>query len=253
MPSNNLLYYMQAVQRESGLSVSASFPTAPSDQEQRVLDRINEALRYLNTKYYLAFMWTEYILTTVSGTSSYNLQNAPYNISEWRVNRMARNGVIRYTDDYILDYIDYSSLDEYRPHKQQVTKALIYSSTGTNLILYPQPSGEQYRIRYYGTHIGTDSTGVTLKTRLSVGTDLPMIQDEYEDALVSMAVSKVRLKDGVDAKYNEYKKKAEDWEKILYDMSGPGEDAEPQMIVRPFGFYSDDLYARYFPFGTRWE
>lgn len=253
MPSNTLNYYLTRIQREAGLAVSSSFPTSPTDQEQRVIDSVNEVLRYLNQKYYLAFKWTEYVLTTTASTSNYNLQNSPYSLSTWRVNRLARNGVIRYADDYILDYMDYSQLDEYRPHRQQVTKALIYSSTGTDLILYPTPSGEQYRIRYYGTHIGTDTTGVTLKTRLSATDDLTMLQDEYEDALVAMAVTKVRLRDGVDEKYMEWKKRAEDWEKILYDMSQPGEDAVPQMIVRPFGFYSDDLYARYFPFGTRWE
>lgn len=252
MPSNDLNYYLTRVQRESGLAVSTSFPTSPTDQEQRVIDALNESLRYLNQKYYLAFKWTEYLLTTTAGTRSYNLQNAPYSQTTWRVYRMARNGVIRYEDDLILDYLDYTSLDEYRPNIGSNSKALLYSSTGENLIFHPKPSGEQYRIRYYGTHIGTDSTGVTLKTRLSATNDLTMLQDEYEDALIAMAVAKVRLRDAKDAKYDEWKKRAEDWEKILYDMTQPGEDAAPQMMIRPFLSGWNPLWE-YRPFGTPWE
>jgi hypothetical protein len=232
--------------------VSTSFPTSPNDQEQRVLDAINEALRYLNNKYYLAFKYTEYTLTTTAGTRAYNLQNSPYSQANWRVTRLARNGVIRVSDDYILDYLDYSSLDEYRPDIGPNSLSLIYSGTGDNLILHPKPSGEQYKIRYYGTHIGTDTTGVTLKYRLTATDDLCMLQDEYEDALVMMAVAKVRLRDGMDDKYQEYKRRAEDWERILYDMTQPGEDAAPQMLIRPFGS-EYDLLRRYYPFGTKWE
>lgn len=249
--SNTLFYYLQTVQREASLQVSSSFPSAPDDQEQRVIDRINTALRYLNNKYYLAFKWTEFLLTTVSGTRNYNLQNPPYNLSNWKVTRMARNGVIRYADDYILDYMDYAQLDEYRPRVQQVSKGLIYSSTGTDLIIYPAPAGEQYRIRYYGTHIGTDATGTVLKSRLDSETDLCMLSDDYQDALMYMVVAAVRLRNGKDDKYEEYKKLAEDWEKILYDMTQPGEDAAPQMTIRPFN--SANQYAQYYPFGTQWE
>lgn len=252
MPDNTLAYYLGEVQRGAKLTVSSSFPTAPNDQEQRCLSAINESLRYLNNKYYLAFQWTEYILTTNSGTSNYNLQKAPYSLNYWRVSRMARSGVIRVSDDYPLDFIDYAMLDEYKPHRGQANRALLYSSTGYDLILFPIPAGEQYRIRYYGLHIGTDTTGVTLKSRLTVSTDVPMLQDEWENALISMAVTKVRLADGVDEKYLEWKKTAEDWEKTLYDMTQPGEDAVPKMMIRPFDPEVNEL-TRFFPFGTRWE
>lgn len=251
MVANTLFYYLTRVELEAGLTVSPSFPLAPTEQEQLALNAINESLRYINNKYYLAFKWTEYILTTVNGTKNYNLQNAPYNLTNWRVTRMARNGVIRFSDDFVLDYMDYARLDEYRPHVQQVSKGLIYSSTGQDLIIYPAPAGEQYRIRYYGTTIGTDSAGVILKTRLSATDDITMLQDDYEDALVAMAVCKVRLKYGVDEKYNEWKRRAEDWEKILFDMTQPGEDAAPQMKIRPYD--SGNAYAQYYPFGTPWE
>lgn len=252
MPSNSLFYYLTRVQRESGLLVSTSFPSSPDDQQQRVIDAINESLRYLNNKYYLAFQWQEYLLTSASGQRSYDLRNAPYSQAGWRVNRMARHGVIRYRDDYILDYCDYTSLDEYRPNIGTNSTSLLYSSTGESLILHPIPSGEQYRIRYYSTYIGTDASGATHKSRLSASDDLTMLQDEYEDALIAMAVAKVRLKDAKDPKYDEWKKRAEDWEKILYDMTQPGEDAMPRMMVRPFLSGWDPLW-QYRPFGTPWE
>lgn len=234
------------------MQVSASFPASPNDQEQRCLDKINEVLRYINQKYYLAFKYTEYTLTTTPGVKTYDLQSSPYSQTFWRVNRLARNAIVRISDDYPLDYLDYSQLDEFRPDIGSRSLSVLYSSTGINLILHPAPSGETYKVRYYGTHIGTDSTGVTNKLRLSISGDLTMLQDEYEDALVMMATAKVRLRDGMDEKYMEYKKLAEDWEKTLYDMSQPGEDAEPRMMVRPFNFGYDPL-ARYYPFGTRWE
>lgn len=252
MSTNTLAYYLNRVEREAGRQVSASFPGSPTDQQQNCLDAINEVLRYLNQKYYLAFKWSEYLLTTTPGVRLYNLQVSPYDQVNWRVNRLARNAVIRQEDDYIAEYMDYSELDEYRPNFTQNSKALAYSSTGDDLILYPTPNGEQYRIRYYGTHIGTDSTGLVNKMRLTLSDDLTMIQDEYEDAITTMAVAKVRLRDGMDEKYLEYKKRAEDWEKILYDMSQPGEDAAPQLMIRPFGTAYDRL-RDHFPFGTGWE
>ncbi len=252
MPSNDLFYYLKLVQREAGLTESASFPASPTSQEQRVIDHINGTLRYLNQKYYLAFKYTEYTLTTTPGVSTYDLMQAPYSQSFWRVNRLARNGVIRLSDDYILEYMDYTQIDEFRPDFIARSKSVAYSGSGQNLLLHPKPNGEQYKIRYYGTHIGTDSTGTTNKTRLTASSDLTMLQDEYEDALKYMAVAKVRLRDGIDEKYLEYKRMAEDWEKTLYDMSQPGEDAQPQLMIRPFGSECD-IMRRYFPFGTEYE
>lgn len=251
MPSNTLLYYMNQVQRRAGQPVSSSFPTSATDSEQMVLDSINERLRYLNSKYCLLFKATTYALTTTAGQASYNLANSPYSQTYWNVSRMARNGVIRVSDDWPLHYVDYTELDSLKPNTTGSGRPNLYSSYGGNLLIYPSSEASALTIRYYGNHIGTDTTGVTQKLRLSVSTDLTMLDDQWEDCLVTGAAMKVREWMVIDEKYQALLRAWEEWETILNDMGNqPGEDAPPQFKVGNY-LYGDGIdTARYYPFFT---
>lgn len=249
--ANNLFYYFKQVQRRAGLTVSSSFPTSLNDEQQLVIDCINETLRYLNNKHYLSFKQTQYTLTTTAGTSAYNLTNAPYSQTYWRVNRLARNGVRRVTDDYPLDFIDYTERDRLRPVTADNNQPMYYSQYGEDLLLYPPADGSQLYIRYYGLHIGTDSTGTTQKIALSAETDLTMLQDEWEDALVLGAAKSVRGQQKTDEKYAELKRLWQDQEQILIDMgTQPGEDAPPEFVLGKYLYSYDSYKSRYYPFFT---
>lgn len=251
MPSNNLFYYLKQVQRRAGLTVSSSFPTTPNDEQQLVLDCINETLRYLNNKHYLTFKQTEYTLTTSNGVSSYNLANSPYSQSFWRVTRLARNAVRRAADDFPVEYVDYTELDQYRPITASAAAPVYYSAYGEDLILYPPGNGETVKVRYYGLHIGTDTTGATKKLRLSATDDLTMLDDSWEDVLIIGAAKEVRGQQKTDEKYLELKRKWEDWEEILIDMgTQPGEDAPPSFVVGRYLYSGTNLRNKFYPFFT---
>lgn len=251
MPSNDLFYYLKQVQRRAGLTVSSSFPTSPTDEQQLVIDCINETLRYLNNKHYLTFKQTEYTLTTSAGTSAYNLASSPYSQTYWRVTKLARNGVRRATDDFPLDFIDYTERDKLRPSSAANNQPVYYSCFGEDLIIYPPGDGSQLKIRYYGLHIGTDAAGTTQKLRLSVTDDLCMLDDAWEDVLTVGAAKGVRGQQKIDEKYAELKRQWEDWENILIDMgTQPGEDAAPQLVLGKYIYNGDTHRNRYYPFLT---
>lgn len=251
MPSNNLGYYLNQVERRAGLTVSSSFPSSPTDEQQYVMDCINEQLRYLNNKHYLIFQQTEYTLTTTAGTRRYNLTQAPYSQSFWRVARLARNGVVRVSDEFPLFFVDYTELDYIKPAGTSNGRPTHFSQYGENLVIHPPPDGSQLLIRYYGLHIGTDSTGTTQKLRLSAEEDLPMIADEWEDVLTTGAAMKVRGQQKVDEKYAELKRQFEDWENILIDMGNqPGEDNGPEMVLTPYQYNRGVNTQRFYPFYT---
>lgn len=232
MPSNTLFYYLQRVQREAGLTVSSAFPSTPTDEEQLVLDCINATLRELNNYYFLAFKQTEYTLTCTAGTSQYDLRQVPYNQTFWRVNRLAKNAVRRTADDYPLLYLDYADRDYLQPVKTGNSLPTHYSAFGEYLLLYPAPAGAtQLTIRYYGRHIGTDSTGVTQKQRLTATGDLCMLEDDYEDALAYGSAAKVRRQQKVDEKYVELRRLWEEWRRVLVDVAQPGEEAYPSLSI----------------------
>ena len=232
MPNSyTLTYYLQRVQRESGLTVSSSFPSGTvNDEDQLAIDCINTTLRELNNHYYLAFKQTEYIFTPTAGVSTYDLRNSPYSQTFFRVNRIARNGISRYSDNLPLEYIDYSELDWLQPKLTGNTDPGFYSAYGENLILFPAPAGNELLVRYYGRHIGTGNTGIR-KLRLSVATDVTMLEDDWEDALVYGAAFKVRAQQVMDEKTAYYKARWEEWRQALIDMSQPGEEAFPQAMI----------------------
>jgi hypothetical protein len=76
--------------------------------------------------------------------------------------------------------MDYTERDSFRPDYTGRARALAYSAKGQNLVFWPNPNGEQYYIRYYGTHIGTDASGATQKQRLTLTDDLTLLGDEWE-------------------------------------------------------------------------
>jgi len=232
MPSNDLHYYLKRVERESGLEVSTTFPTTSiNDQQQHTIDCINSTLRELNNHYFLAFKQTEYTLTTTAGTANYDLRQAPYSLTFFRVNRIARNGIIRTVDDFPLNYIDYMDRDFLQPNRTGNSLPTHWSQFGQEFLLYPAPNGGTLKIRYHAINIGTDSAGTTDKLRLSLTDDLPMLEDEYEDALVYGAATKVRRVIKTDEKYAGLKNIWEEWRTSLIDMMSAGEDAYPQMIL----------------------
>lgn len=226
-----LLHYLQRVQRESGQTVSTSFPSSPTDDQQHALDSINATLRELNADYYLAFEQVEYLLTTTAGTSSYDLTQSPYNQTYWRVNRMARGAVRRKKDDYPLMFIDYTERDYLQPSLTANALPTHYSQFAGNLLFYPAPDGSQVYVRYYPAYIGTDSTHTTQKTTLTATDDIPLLLDEWEDALVYGAAAKVRRKQKTDEKYQELNKIWEDWKARLQSMMGAGEENAPQLML----------------------
>ena len=227
--SNDLYYYLKRVQREAGISISASFPSTPSNEEQYVIDCINTTLRELNNHYYLTFRQVEYTLTTSANVSQYDLRQSPYSQTYWRVNRIAKQGVRRVRDDYPLQFLDYAEVDWLQPSLTAGQLPTCYSQYGEYLTLYPKADGSQLKIRYYPAYIGTDVTGVTQKLTLSVTSDLPILDDMYEDALVYGAAVKVRRWVKVDEKYMELKKVWEEWRRNLIDMMQPGEDGFPTL------------------------
>lgn len=231
MPSKTLAEYFNRVLRESGLQVPTFFPPSPNDEQQHALDCINATLRELNNHYYLAFKQTSYTLTSAAGTASYDLTQSPYSLEDWEVSRIAGNGVIRVSDDYPLQYLDYKDRDYLQPNRTGNTSATHYSQYGQYLLFYPAPAGEDYTIRYYSTHIGTDTTGATKKWALSESDDLTMLQDRWEDALVYGAATKKRRTIATDDKYMELKKIWEEWRTHLIDMMQAGEDASPELAI----------------------
>jgi len=232
--SLTLFNYMTRVEYEAGLKVSSSFPTSATDEQQHVIDCISATLREINNHYYLAFKQTEYTLTTSAGTNGYDLTQAPYSQTDWEVSRIAKPGVIRVTDDYPLQYIDWEDYYHLAPNLGGNTKSVYYTAYGKKLYFNPTPDGSQYKIFYYGTHIGTDSTGVTKKWRLTATGDLTMLEDRWEDALVYGAAAKVRRQRAVDEKYQTMKGLWEEWRTSLVDMMQPGEEAAPELVIPKF-------------------
>jgi hypothetical protein len=253
MGTLNLQYYFSKVQRTAGLRVSPFFPSTPNDEEQRVIDAINDTLAELNNEFYLAFKQTEYILTTSGSTSSYNLQISPYNQTFWRVYRMARNGVVRLSDDIPLTYIDYSERDWLRPDITQNARTVFYSAFGPNLLIWPPSAGTQLKIRYYSTANGTDTTGNTQLQLLSNATDLPGLQDEFNETLVIGAVFRLRRFLGNDRKLGEFEKAWETQKRMLNERTAQSEDGSMSLKIMPYGANRNVQYSRYFPFFTPFE
>jgi hypothetical protein len=252
MPDVTFLQYMVRVQGRANLERSAQFPYAANNEEQLVMDAINSQLRYLNQKYYLIFKLTEYTLTTTAGTESYNLRNAPYSQSFFRTNRIAQHGVRRASDDWPLQHLEYADRDRFKPaatSSQSVPD--YYTIVGDNLLFYPKPNGAQLKIRYYGVHIGKDITGTIPKLNLAEPYDTTMLEDEYQDCLVTMAAREIRAQYKVDEKYAELKRQAEDWERILIDMGNQtGEESGPELVLPRFEYNPNPYYNQYYPFGT---
>lgn len=249
--ANDLFYYLKQVQRRAGLTVSSAFPSSPTDEQQLVLDCINETLRYLNNKHYLLFKQTEYTLTTTAGQRLYNLANAPYSQTFWRVTRLARNAVRRAADDFPLSFLDYTEVDALRPVSSSNGTPRYYSAFGEDLILHPPADGSQVKVRYYGLHIGTDSTGLTKKLKLTASGDLTMLDDCWEDALVAGAHKRVRGQQKVDEKFKQAAQDWENWENILKDMGNqPGEEAGPAFVVQPYVYSPESHSRRFYPFFT---
>jgi hypothetical protein len=248
MASTITLYeYMKDVERWSGLSVSTTFPASPSDEQQIVLDAINATLSEINIQYYLTFMQTTYTLTTSAGTSSYNLAESPYSQSYWRVHRLAQNGVRRVTDDFPLKFVPYNDLDYYSPVQTSRGHPVAYSSYGKDLIIFPPADGSQLKVRYYGTHIGTDDSGDTQKMKLTESTDLVLLDDEYRWPLIWGASCKTRMGTGkVDEKYFEFENYWTKWCKAMVDMMQPGEDAAPEMVLDERPSQGLNRYATFF-------
>lgn len=229
--TKDLHWYLKRVERLSGLEVSTTFPSSPTDEQQLTLDEINTTLRELNNHYYLTFKQVSYTLTTSSGTHTYNLAESPYSQTDWEVSRMAKTGVVRVSDDYPLMWIDHQDWQILQPNKTGSSVSTHYSGYGKNLLFYPAPSGETYTINYYGTHIGTDSAGTTKKWDLTATDDLPMIEDRWQDALVIGAAAKVRRNYKYDERAKELKRTWEEWRTSLIDMMQPGEDAYPRLAI----------------------
>jgi hypothetical protein len=244
--------YMKRVEREAGLSQSASFPINPTTAQQRVMDAINATLRELNQTYYLCFKLTSYQLTTTDGQAGYNLNHAPFNQQFYDITKIARHGVVR-ADGLPLAYIDYTERDALRPETTGTGLVTYYSAIGRDLLFWPKPNGEVLTIRYYGSHIGTDATGTVQKLSLNAATDLTMLEDQWQDALAYGAACKVRMVDKTDDKYKELKTVWEGWKTTLNGMSQPaGEDARPRLSIEGPD-YADVVSRRYFPFGSGYE
>jgi hypothetical protein len=252
-----LLDYVRRVQREAGYQESASLATgfnATSNTDERiVIDSINSALRELNNTYYLAFKLSEYTLTTTANVAEYDLTLPPYNVDDFTIYRMARNGVIN-AEDIPLVYIDYTQRDSLRPNITGSSGIpTFYSGYGNKLLIWPRPGGEELKIRYYSKHIGTDAAGTTKKTTLTEADDVTMLNDEWQDCLVYNAACKAYRPKKADAKFFELKRMKEEWEKQLVGLAKPaGEDATPRIALGNES-YSDIQSRRYFPFGTTWD
>lgn len=231
MPTIQFFQYMQTVELRAGLTVSSLFPSTPSPGQALVMLAINETLREINNHYYMAFQQTETIITPPPGTLALNLTQAPYNLVFWDVTRMARNGVRRQKDDYPLEFIDYTELDFLQPSLVGNSLSTHYSQFGQELLLYPGADGSNLLIRYYPLCIGVDVTGETYKLTLNATDDVPFLQDQYQDALIYGAVTKIRLQQKIDEKYNETKKQWEQWRTFLNDMQHPGEDGFSQIMI----------------------
>lgn len=255
MPSNNLFYYMKQVQRRCGLTVSLAFPNTIQEEQQLVLDGINNCLRYLNNKYAFAFQQSEYTLTTTAGVKTYSLAEAPHSLPYWRLERLAKHGVVRLSDDWPLRYLQYDQLDSLQPSSASNGEPEYYSAYAGRLVIHPPPDGSQLKIRYHSTAIGTDATGVTQKLKLSEETDLPMLEDEWEDVLVTGAAMRVQESFKVDEKWKALAATFEHLETQLNDLANqPGEDAAPQLINQPYVFNEYGFNReKYYPFFTRFE
>lgn len=249
--ANDLFYYLKQVQRRAGLNVSSAFPSSNTDEEALALDTINEILRHLNNKYHFIFQQTEYTLTTTAGTRAYNLASAPYSQTYWRVNRLAKNGVIRSTDETPLTYVQYTELDWRKPRSANQAASRYYSQYGKDLILYPTPDGGDYIIRYHGVHIGTDDTGATQKLELTETDDLVILEDEWADVLITGAAAHARAQRKVDEKQQRLEKKYEEYTKTLKAMANqPGDDAVPEHRSGRYVYGGDYIEERFHPFGT---
>jgi hypothetical protein len=246
--ASDLFYYMKQVERRAGLTVSSSFPTSPTTEQELVFDAINETLRYLNNAFNWIFKETEYTLTTTSGTRNYNLASAPYNQTMWAINRLARHGVRLVANERPLIFMPYEQLD-YMLSTSDATPRY-YSSYGGELILHPTPDGSQVYVRYYGMHIGTDSTGTTKKLTLSETDDLVFLEDQWQDVLVYGAAASVRRQQKIDEKYKELQAHFERLTNILLDMGNqPGDDAPPEVIAPSYtykGCINEQLYYPFF-------
>lgn len=243
------LQYFQRVQSRAGQTRSSAIPSVPSPEEQLVLDAINNRLQYLNQKYYLIFRLREATFTATAGTQNYDFTQAPYSFPFFRVNRLAQNAIRRTVDNWPLQYVEYAEADGRAYSGTSGAKA--YSVFGNTVRLYPPPIAEQYAVRYYSTAIGTDTTGNTLKDTLTVGSDLTMLEDEYQHVLITLAAKTARAHYGVDAKYTELAKEAEEWEKILADMGNQnGEESGPEFYKQSYVYRGSGALAQYPPFGT---
>ena len=250
LPTRTLGYYYDRVQREAGWQV-LPFPTVgtPTDLQQRVIDRINETLRYFNERYWLNFQETEFIFTTVPGQRDYDLSLPPYSQVFWRMSRVGRNACIRLFDDIPLQYVEYTEIDLFRPDLTKNAKPIYYTGFGLFLRLWPPPDGTQIKHRYYPTAIGTDSTGTVLKNAMTLIDDLPTMNDEWEDAIVWNAVVRLRMTDKADTKTQLFVEQAGRWEAILADKMKPGRDCQTQIYI-PANSKMSYLKNKVFPFLT---
>lgn len=256
MPTVSLFSYMQEVQRRAGLRVSSSFPTTATDEESNVLYAINNRLRYLNNKYYLIFQQTEYSFTTTAGTSEYDFTQAPYSQTFWRNYRIAKNGLRRSSDDEPLEYLSYVEYDSFRPSSSAGGgMAAYFTAFGSSVLIHPSQTATALKMRYYGSHIGTDAAGTTQKMKLTATDDLPMIEDEWQDVLIIGAAMEARKQFKADDKYAELKKDFEQWENILIDMGNQagGEEGGPQIVLTPYLYRGETYRRQYYPFFTDHE
>jgi len=250
--ANDLFYYLKRVLLRGGGNTLTSFPTSPNDEQQVALDAINMTLRVLNNDFYHLFKLTEYTLTTTNGTYRYDLTASPYNQTFFRPSNIARNGVIRVFDGVGLVAMDYPEIDRFREYHLTGSSygPAAYAVFGKDIMFYPTPTGQQVNIRYYGSHIGTDSTGATLKHRLTATDDLTMLQDEWEDVLVTGAAKEFRAWKSIDERYKALENEFKEYKRMLNDRANQGgEDNTPEIVVEPYS-YSMNARRRIYPFGT---
>lgn len=249
--ANDLFYYLKRVMLRGGGNVPTSFPSAPSNEQQVALDAINMTLRLLNAKYFHLFKLTEYALTTTSGVYRYNLTESPYSQTFFRASNIARNGIIRNADGVGLMPKDYVEIDRLRIASASTTVygPQAYAVFGKELWFYPTPEGQSLTIRYYGSHIGTDAAGTTLKQRLTLADDLTMLEDEWEDVLVTGAAKEFRAWKANDERYKELCKEFEQYTMMLNDRANQGgEDNPPEIAMVPYRYSGHN--RRIYPFGT---
>lgn len=165
-----------------------SVPTIPSPNREVMLtlDVFNEACSYIFNKYHLNELTKVVTVVLQNGVETYDFSNAPYNIPYWRNNRL---GIPAFKDknlDLPLIAVDKEDLySKYRVNRvTSTTPSMWFKGEGNTVGFYPKPStGIPVEMIYTPSNYCTDSLGVA-KSKVTLGTDIVLIPEEFEDYLI---------------------------------------------------------------------